>query len=52
VLDHDYGAAGVDQVVELGDQELDVGGVEAGGRLVQEVEGVAAAGAFGARWRA
>jgi hypothetical protein len=51
VLDHDYGAAGVDQVVELGDQELDVGRVEAGGRLVQEVEGVAAAG-VGARWRA
>src|SRR5690606_1103273 len=40
VLDHDDGVPGVDEAVQLVEQEGDVGGVEPGGRLVEEVEGV------------
>ena len=41
VLDHDDGVAVVDQAAEHLEQALDVGEVEAGGRLVEDVEGVA-----------
>ena len=37
---------GVDQALELRHQPLDVGGVQAGGRLVEDVERVAALGAL------
>ena len=42
VLDDDDGVAGVDQAVELRHQLLDVGGMQAGRRLVEDVERVAA----------
>ena len=42
VLDDDHGVAGVDQPVELRHQLLDVGRVQAGRRLVEDVERVAA----------
>ena len=42
VLDHDDRVAGVDQAVQLRQQPVDVGGVQAGGRLVEHVERVAA----------
>jgi hypothetical protein len=42
VLDDDDRAAGVDEVMELGDQQLDVGGVQPGGQLIKQVERVAA----------
>jgi len=38
VLDHDHRLAGVDEPVEQAEQLLDVGEVEAGGRLVQDVD--------------
>ena len=41
VLDHDHRVAGVDQAVEHVEQPLDVGEVQAGGRLVEDVERVA-----------
>jgi hypothetical protein len=44
VFHHYDGVAAVHQAVELGHEQLDVGGVESGGGLVQEVEGVAALG--------
>ena len=44
VLDDHDGVAGVDQSVQLGHQHLDVGRVQAGGRLVQQVERVPAPG--------
>ena len=42
VLDHDHGVAGVDQAVQLRHQLVDVGRMQAGGRLVEHVERVAA----------
>src|SRR5437870_8659075 len=41
VLDHDHGVAGVDQAVEDVEELADVLEVEAGGRLVEDVEGLA-----------
>ena len=41
--DHD-GVARVDQPVQLTVQQIDVGGMQTGGRLVEDVEGVPAAG--------
>ncbi len=41
VLDHDHGVAGVDQAVEHFEQLADVLEVEAGGGLVEDVEGLA-----------
>ena len=38
VLDDEHGVAGVDEVVQHLQQQLDVGEVQAGGRLVQQVE--------------
>ncbi len=43
VLDHDDGVARVDQPVQHADQLLDVGHVQADGRLVEHVERLAAA---------
>ena len=40
VLDQENGMAGVDQPVQRLEQALDVGEVEAGGRLVEDVDGV------------
>ena len=42
VLDQDHGVAGVDQQVQLAQQQGDVGRVQPRGRLVQQVEGAAA----------
>ena len=42
VLDDDDGVAGVDQAIELRDEALDVGRMESGGGLVEDVEGVSA----------
>ncbi len=44
VLDQDDGVAGVDQPVQLAQQQGDVGRVQAGRRLVEQVERVAAPG--------
>ena len=44
VLDRDDGVAPFDQAVEGGEQQRDVGRVEAGGRLVEQVERAAGAG--------
>ena len=44
VLDHDDRVAGVDEPVQLAQQQRDVGGVQPGRRLVEQVERVAAAG--------
>ena len=52
VLDDDHGVAGVDQPVELTDQLLDVGRMQTGRRLVEDVERVPAAARAAARWRA
>src|SRR4051794_17002216 len=41
VLDHDDAVAGVDEATEHVEQALNVGEVQAGGRLVEDVEGVA-----------
>ena len=41
VLDHDDGVAGVAQLVQHLEQQFDVGKVQAGGGLVQDVEGAA-----------
>src|SRR5437763_6818547 len=41
MLDHDHGVAGVDQAVEDFEQFADILEVEAGGRLVEDVEGLA-----------
>src|SRR5918996_4936316 len=38
VLDHDHRSAGVDEPIEQAEQLLDVGEVEAGGRLVENVD--------------
>ena len=38
MLDQDHGVPGIDQAVERGEQALDVGEVEAGGRLVEDVD--------------
>ena len=38
VLDHDDGVAGVAQLVQHLQQQLDVGEVQAGGRLVEDVQ--------------
>ena len=38
VLDHDHGIAGLHQALEQHEQVGYVGGVQAGGRLVQQVE--------------
>ena len=38
VLDHDHRPAGVDEPVEQAEQLLDVGEMEAGGRLVEDVD--------------
>ena len=46
MLDDQDGAAGVHEALEEFEQLFDVGEMEAGGRLVQDVEG-AAVGAFG-----
>ena len=46
VLYQDHGIAGRDKPIKLGHQLFDVGGVQAGGRLVQDVERVAAGGAL------
>src|SRR5437764_399139 len=43
VFDDDDRVAGVDEAGELRHQFFDVGGVEAGGRFVEDVEGVGAA---------
>ena len=43
VLDHDDGVAGVHQAVEAFEEALDVGEVEAGGRLVEDGEEAPAA---------
>src|SRR5690349_12470160 len=40
MLDHEYGMAGVDQAVEALDQALDIGEVQPGCRLVEDVDGV------------
>ena len=42
VLDRHHGVAAVDEAVQDVDQPLDVGEVEAGGRLVEDVERAAA----------
>ena len=39
VLDHDHRLAGVDEPVEQAEQLRDVGEVQAGGRLVEHVDG-------------
>ena len=39
VLDHQHRVAGVDQAMEHVDQLLDIGHVQADGRLVEHVEG-------------
>ena len=52
VLDDDDRVAGVDQPVELRHQPLDVGRVQAGRRLVEHVERVAALLRAAARSRA
>ena len=44
VLDQHDGVAGVDEPVELAQQQRDVRGVQPGRRLVEQVEGVAAPG--------
>ena len=44
VLDEHDGVAGVDQPVQLAQQQRDVGRVQAGGGLVEEVERVPAPG--------
>ena len=49
VLDDDDRVAGIDQPVQLAHEQLDVGGVQPGGRLVEQVERVAAAARAGAR---
>ena len=41
VLDHDDGVAGVAQLVQHPQQQFDIGEVQAGGRLVKDVEGSA-----------
>ncbi len=46
MLDEDDGVAGVDQLLQLRHQHLDVGRVQPGGRLVEQVERVPAAGAL------
>lgn len=46
VFDEDDGVAGVGEGVELGEEFFDVGGVEAGGGFVEDVEGVAVLGAL------
>src|SRR5687767_1478416 len=46
VLDDDDGVAGLDEAVELGDELLDVEGVQAGRGLVEDVQRVAAAHAL------
>ncbi len=43
VLDHDHGVAGVDKVVQHFEQQADVGKVQAGGRLVEQIERAAGA---------
>ena len=52
VLDHEDRVAGVDEPVEDLEQLLDVGEVEAGRRLVEQVERLARSRAATARWRA
>src|SRR5690606_1473038 len=46
VLDHDHGVAAVDQPVEHAEQPPDVLEVQAGGRLVQDVDGAAGGAAL------
>ena len=41
VLDDDHGVASIDEAVEHGEQALNVGQVQAGGWLVEDVEGLA-----------
>ena len=49
VLDHDHRVAGVDEPLQRADQHRDVGRVQAGGRLVEQVEPVLAAAGLGQR---
>src|SRR5580700_6947281 len=49
VLDDDDRLAGVDEPVEQAEQLLDVGEVQAGGRLVQYIDTTAAASQVGSR---
>ena len=52
VLDQQHRVAGVDEPVERLQQALDVGQVQAGGRLVEDVDACAwTAAACSARWR-
>jgi hypothetical protein len=46
VLDRDHAVTRVDQALQLLKQPFDVGGVQARGRLVQHVQGVAALAAL------
>lgn len=39
-FDHDYGVAGIDEALGVGEQAVAVGGMETGGGLVEDVEGV------------
>ena len=43
VLDHQHRVAGIDEVVQHLEQQLDVGEVQAGGRLVEQIERAAGA---------
>ena len=45
MLDHQHGVAGVDQPVEHAEEPLDVVEVEAGGGLVEHVQGAPGIGA-------
>ena len=42
MFDHDNGIAGFDEPIELGDEPFHIGRVQSGGRLVEDVERVAA----------
>ncbi len=46
MLDHDHAVPRVAQPLEVGHQALDVGGVQSGGRLVEDVQGGAALAAL------
>ena len=45
VFDDDHGVAGIDEALEHGEQAFNVGQVQAGGWLVEDVEGLPGVGA-------
>jgi hypothetical protein len=46
VFGHHYGIARVDQAVQLTIEQIHIGGVKPGGRLVEDVEGVPSPGSL------